>query len=171
MKGHRPKRIVWFSRNEPLPSQIAELKRLYGEDCEVLKDQKPLSSAEDVVRRFRMNEGDEMVTVAPMSVIKEICKLGVEPLWAEMEQITDPWNRDDVEMITGLHKSNDHIVSQIQRGGAAIRGLKFLRYRKIKDILMVWNEDFDKQFYPQSPAKKLPTPRRVPAKRSTQQIG
>ena len=39
-------KIIWFSRHEPLKSQITELKRLFGEETEIIQDPKPFSSAE-----------------------------------------------------------------------------------------------------------------------------
>lgn len=49
------KKIIWFSRHEPLKSQITELKRLFGNDVKIVKDSKPFSSAEEVAtgRRYK----------------------------------------------------------------------------------------------------------------------
>ena len=78
------KRILWLSRHKPLPRQIRELRRLFGE-VEVVQDPRPFSSAEEIVQRFRGGGFDEMVAVAPLSVIQRLCELGIKPLWAEME--------------------------------------------------------------------------------------
>ena len=77
-------RILWMSRHKPLRSQIRELERLFG-DIEVVQDANPFSDAKDIVQRFREGGFDDIVVVAPLSVIKHLCLLGVHPLWAEME--------------------------------------------------------------------------------------
>ena len=80
------KRILWLSRHDPLPSQIAELQRIFGA-VEITKDPNPFDSAEDIVQRFRKGGYDEMVVVAPLTVIAKLCELGIRPLYAEMKQV------------------------------------------------------------------------------------
>jgi hypothetical protein len=111
-------RIVWFSRHEPIPSQIAELKRLFGDDIEIIQDPKPFSSAEEIVERFRTMEGDEMVVVAPLSVMGRLCDLGIKPLWAEMEQVPV----EEAEVI------------------ANGRGYRFVRFRRVKRLSLEFEE-------------------------------
>jgi len=84
----RHKRIIWFSRHKPLPSQIRELRRIFGENVSIIEDPKPFSNAENIIKRFNHQLGDEMVVVAPMSVTGKLCELGLKPLWAEMELTT-----------------------------------------------------------------------------------
>jgi hypothetical protein len=82
-------RIVWFSRHTPLPKQVEELKRIFGPDTEVIQDPNPFSTADDVVQRFRSMGGEEMVVVAPLSVIDQLLKRGIRPLFAEMDLVKD----------------------------------------------------------------------------------
>lgn len=105
-------RIIWFSRHNPLPSQIAELKKIFGDDVEIVQDPEPFSSAEDVVERFLKSGAYEMVIVAPLSVIGKICEYGIKPLWAEMQQV-DP---SEAEVIVSG------------------RGYKFVRFRRVKRL-------------------------------------
>jgi len=77
-------RILWLSRHKPLPSQIRELERLFGE-VEVVQDPNPFSSADEIKQRFVSGGYDDIVVVAPLSVIQRLTELGVKPLWAEME--------------------------------------------------------------------------------------
>jgi len=86
----KAKKVYWMSRHEPLPSQITELKRLFGEGVIVEKDPQPFSSADDIVERFRRSGADELVIVAPLSVIAQVVQRGIKPLWAEMQQVEDP---------------------------------------------------------------------------------
>lgn len=88
-------KIMWFSRHEPIPKQIAELKRLFGKDVNVIQDPNPFSGADDVVRRFRESGADEMVIVAPLTVIDQITKRGIQPLYAEMRLVEEgPYDVD-----------------------------------------------------------------------------
>ncbi len=80
------KKILWMSQHDPLPSQISALERIFGE-VEVVKDPRPFSSAEDIVSRYRTGRYDDIVVVAPLSVIGKIVELGVRPLWAQMDQV------------------------------------------------------------------------------------
>ena len=85
-------KILWLSRHEPLDSQRRELARLYGPGVQLIEDGRPFSDARDIFQRFQRSGAQEMVVVAPLSVIRELVKLGVQPLWAEMEtlQAGDP---------------------------------------------------------------------------------
>jgi len=80
------KRILWLSRHDPLPSQIERLKKIFG-DVVVIKDSKPFSGAEDIANRFRNGKYDDLVAVAPLSVIAKLIEMGIKPIWAEMELV------------------------------------------------------------------------------------
>ncbi|MBC7340931.1 MAG: hypothetical protein H5U02_00495 [Clostridia bacterium] len=113
-----PVRVVWFSRHDPLERQIAELRRLFGEDVQVVRDPEPFDSAEDVVRRFRAAGGDEMVVVAPLSVLGRLCDLGLRPLWAEME-VVGPEEAEVV--VSGRH-------------------YRFARFRRVKRLALEFED-------------------------------
>lgn len=83
------KKIIWFSRHAPIPKQLDELKRIFGPETEVIQDPNPFQTADDVVQRFRASGADEMVVVAPLSVLDQLIKRGVRPLYAEMELVED----------------------------------------------------------------------------------
>lgn len=112
------KKVIWFSRHDPLPSQVKELRRLFGQDVEIIQDPKPFSSAEDIVARFRAAGGDEMVVVAPLSVLGRLVDLGIKPLWAEMEQV--PSEQSEVV--------------------AAGRSYRFVRFRRVKRLVLEFEE-------------------------------
>lgn len=80
-------RILWLSRHKPLESQLLELSRLFGH-VQVVQDSDPFSSAEDIKQRFENGGYDDIVVVAPLSVIQRLTELGIKPLWAEMEVTT-----------------------------------------------------------------------------------
>jgi len=81
-------RILWLSRHKPLPSQLRELRRIFG-SVMVIQDAKPFSSADEIRQRFVSGGYDDIVVVAPLSVIQRLTELGIKPLWAEME-LCDP---------------------------------------------------------------------------------
>ena len=83
-------KVYWLSRHEPLQSQLTELKRLFGDDVEIIKDPQPFSSADDIIERFRASGADELLVVAPLSVIAQLVQRGIKPLWAEMEAVSNP---------------------------------------------------------------------------------
>lgn len=82
-------KIMWFSRHAPIPKQITELMRIFGENTKVTVDPKPFSNADDVLDRYNRSGAKEMVIVAPMTVINELLKRGIKPLYAEMELVQD----------------------------------------------------------------------------------
>lgn len=113
------KKIIWFSRHEPLESQITELKRLFGEETEIIQDPKPFSSAEEVVKRYKEMNGDDMVVVAPLSVLGRLCQLGIKPLWADMEVV----GLEEAEVI------------------AAGRGYKFKEFKRVKKLVLEFENE------------------------------
>jgi len=112
-------KVYWMSRHAPLPSQIAELRRLFGEDVVIEQDPKPFDSADDILNRFRQSGADELLIVAPLSVVAQIVQRGVKPLWAEMEVVSDP-AKAEVE--------------------AAGRYYRFVRFRRIVGIEIKFEE-------------------------------
>ncbi len=80
------KKILWMSRHSCLPCQIAELERLFGE-VKVISYPHPFDSAKDIVQRFRDGGYDDIVVVAPLSVLGHLVDLGIKPLWTEMREL------------------------------------------------------------------------------------
>ncbi len=78
------KRILWVSRHEPIPSQLEALKHLYGGDTEVVPDPNPFDGADTIVKRYKDGGYDDMVVVAPLSVLGKLCDMGMNPLYAQM---------------------------------------------------------------------------------------
>lgn len=106
-------RIIWLSRHDPLECQKEELKRLFGK-IELLIDTLPFSGAKDILERYKLANADEIVVVAPLSVIERLCKLGIQPLYAEMK-IT----RDDPD---------------VESHG---RKYKFVKFSRIKKVIII----------------------------------
>lgn len=76
-------------------------------------------SAEEIMKRFRYGSYNEMVVVAPMSVISRLVDLKIKPLWAEMVQV----------------KSKEE--SEVEAKG---RFYRFNRFRRIKALRFEFEE-------------------------------
>lgn len=118
------KRILWMSRHEPLDSQIAELKRLFGSDVVVEQESRPFNSAEDIVRRYRQGKYDDMIVVAPLSVVAKLVDLGIRPLWVGMTQID---HMDLAEVIIPRRNGEEHYFV-------------FDRFRRVKALRLEFDE-------------------------------
>jgi len=92
------KRILWISRYPILQSQRKALLVHFG-FCNIIEDPRPFDTAEDIKRRFNNGNFDELVVVAPLSVIVRLCELGLRPLWAEMKQVS----REEAEVYAAGH--------------------------------------------------------------------
>jgi len=91
--GQHPKKILWMSQHRPLPMQLDALRRLFGE-VEVQQDPQPFDSAEDIAERYRAGGYDDIVVVAPLSVIGKLVDLGIKPLWCQMDQVKSAEDAD-----------------------------------------------------------------------------
>ena len=112
-------KILWMSRHRPLSSQVVELKHHFGEGVVVEQDPRPFDNAEVVARRFKEGGFDDMVVVAPLSVIDHLCRMGLKPLWAEMIEETDP-RKIEVR--------------------ARNTGYRFSRFRRVKSVRLEFEE-------------------------------
>lgn len=78
-------RVIWFSRHNPLPSQVSELRRVFGNDTEVIIERRPFYDAWQVSQMFTAVCGDEMVIVAPIQVLHDLVVLCYKPIVCIME--------------------------------------------------------------------------------------
>lgn len=75
-------RIAWLSRHEPLPVQIDTLRAIFG-DIEITQDARTWGDASAIVERVK--GFDEVVIVAPLSLIAELLRRGLRPIRADMQ--------------------------------------------------------------------------------------
>lgn len=80
------KKILWLSKHRPLDSQQEELKALYGQDCQIVIDQEPFRSVEDIIDRIERIKADDIVLMAPLTMCRKLLELGIQPLYAEMRR-------------------------------------------------------------------------------------
>ncbi|MFN7088587.1 MAG: hypothetical protein ACK4NX_02095 [Candidatus Paceibacteria bacterium] len=114
------KKILWVSQHVPLPRQLEALERLFGAGTIVQQDPRPFSSAEDIANRYREGGYDDIVVVAPLSVIGRLVDLGIRPLWSEMQQVDPKTGNPDI----------------VFRG----RGYKFVKFRRVKTLRLEFEE-------------------------------
>lgn len=89
-----PKRVLWISQHPMHRVQMGALRRMFGPDVKVVEDPQPFDSAETIVRRYREGGYDNIIVVAPYSVLHRMVELGLRPLWAEAEVVSDPSQAD-----------------------------------------------------------------------------
>lgn len=110
------KKILGMSQHKPYPRQIETLREMYGKETIVEQEPRPFDAACVIARRFRDGGFDDMVVVAPLSVIAVLCNEGIKMLWSETVEENDP--------------------AKIEFRGARGRGYRFARFRRIKRVAL-----------------------------------
>ena len=113
--------ISWISRHPPTDSQRAELIRLFGPH-QLRTDTDSFAGAVDIAKRIREVGAQEVVCVAPLSVLKHLLEYGIRPLVAEMEQCP---------------KAEAEVPTPSYRRG---RFYKFKRFRRLTGIVMTYED-------------------------------
>lgn len=75
-------RIAWLSRHQPLPAQIEALKSVFG-TVEVVQESNTWTDADAIMKCIQ--GFDEVVIVAPLSLIDQLIRRGVKPIRAVMQ--------------------------------------------------------------------------------------
>ena len=114
------KRVLWMSRHRPGASQLAALRDMFGHDVVVEQEARPFDDAREIVRRYRSGGYDDLVVVAPLSVIAVLCAEGMKPLWSESAEENDP--------------------TKIDFRGARGQGFHFLRFRRIIRVALEFED-------------------------------
>lgn len=109
-----------MSRHQPHRRQIEALREMYGGDAIIEQESRPFDDARQIVRRFREGRFDDMVIVAPLSVIQVLCAEGVRMLWSEAVEENDP--------------------ERIEFRGARNQGYRFVRFRRIKRVVLEFED-------------------------------
>ena len=63
--------------------QMGALRRMFGADVKVIEQTGWLGNAEQIVEAYNKGGFDDVIIVAPLSVISRVIELGVHPLWSE----------------------------------------------------------------------------------------
>ena len=91
----KKKKVLILSRHPLLKSQMTALWQLFGDYVCVIQEKKPLKTAEEAVKRFREGGFDDIVAIAPLSMIAKMIDLGVKPLWP----VLVPCEPDEAEVV------------------------------------------------------------------------
>lgn len=78
------RKIVWFSRHSITKSQREALIKRFGQ-VTIIPYPNEFDDAKTVAREFKRLGGDDLLVVAPLSVINALLKEGIKPIYAEME--------------------------------------------------------------------------------------
>ncbi|MCB9809260.1 hypothetical protein H6776_02565 [Candidatus Nomurabacteria bacterium] len=92
-------RIMWYSAHQPHRLEITELKKIFGVDVVIDihgsgHTKRNYLSAKSIVQTFKDGNYDEILMIAPLSVIQAVLDLGVQPLKARVEQLSGPGKHD-----------------------------------------------------------------------------
>jgi hypothetical protein len=112
------KKILWISRHPMNGIQIGALKRMFGEDVKLVQDARPFDSAEKIVERVKQGGYDDVIVVAPYSVLTRMVDLGLRPLWSDAE-------------IVPKEKSDWSVRDRYYR---------FLRFKRVKGLVMEFED-------------------------------
>jgi hypothetical protein len=120
------KRILWVSRHPMHGVQMGALRRMFGDDVRVIEDPRPFDNAETIVRRFRDGEFDDIIVVAPYSVLWRMIELGLQPLWSEAEVVkakeAADWNvRDRYYRFLHFKRVKRFVIEFEELGPEALR--------------------------------------------------
>jgi hypothetical protein len=113
-------KILWMSRHKPHRKQIETLREMFDQDALVEQESRPFDDAHQIARRFREGGYDDMVIVAPLSVIQILCNEGIRMLWSEAVEENDP--------------------AKIEFRGARGQGYRFVRFRRIKRVALEFED-------------------------------
>lgn len=97
------KKILWFSRHPMMEFQRPILQKLFGSDVfvEQLIGRDAYISAEKIAETMCREKYDEIIMVAPLSVMAKVVELGVNPIKAEVVEIKD--SREATFSYNGRH--------------------------------------------------------------------
>ena len=114
------KKVLWMSRHKPHQSQIKALQELYGLNVLIEQERRPFDDARQIAQRYRQGAYDDMVIVAPLSVIAVLSKEGIKMLWSEVVE--------------------ENRASKIEFYGARGQGFRFIRFRRIKRVAIEFED-------------------------------
>ena len=80
-------KILWVSRHSVKDFQIKWLQNHFDKEIEVVTCPTERSSAKAVKEYFDQSGCDDLIVVAPYSVLDHLCRLGLRPLWSVNPQV------------------------------------------------------------------------------------
>jgi hypothetical protein len=103
IKEFNMKKILWFSRHPMMEFQRPILQKIFGNDFELeqMIGRDAYISAEKIVDYMKRNKFDEIVMVAPLSVMAKVIELGIKPIKADVVEVKD--SREATFSYNGRH--------------------------------------------------------------------
>jgi len=85
------KKIWWFSRHKPMDFQIPILREKFGEDMVLVQssESEAYMTGDKIVECMHRERFDEIIMVAPLSVIEKVIERGLRPIKAEVVEVKD----------------------------------------------------------------------------------
>ncbi len=77
-------RILRATRHPASREELADIRRLFGERVEVVEDDRPFRDGREVLDWAARAGADDLLVVAPYSVMDQIVQSGRKPLWARI---------------------------------------------------------------------------------------
>jgi hypothetical protein len=114
------KKILWMSRHAPHARQVEALEAMFGPDVQVVQDPNSFDTADVIVQRFKRGGFDDLVVVAPLSVLDQLCQRGLKPLWSESVEESEK--------------------SKMDYRGARGQGYRFVRFRRVKRVAVEFED-------------------------------
>lgn len=71
------------TRHPASSSEFAAYREAFGQAVAAVEDTRPFRDGREVLERFQRARADELLVVAPYSVIDQLVRGGIKPLWAE----------------------------------------------------------------------------------------
>lgn len=123
------KKILWVSKHQPLKSQVDELKRLFGDDVYIRIYTKSFNHAAQITSVYREGYYDDMVLIAPLSLVRVITSFGIKPLYSQMQEL----NADDPRVEIVINSLKERLQNHP-------RYMKFLKFKRVERLEMVFSE-------------------------------
>ena len=79
-------KVLWLSRHEPDDRQVYELRRLFGDEVEVVQSNPKVRSGREVVKLMKESGCHEVIAVLPVYLLQQICEAGVKPIKSTMDR-------------------------------------------------------------------------------------
>jgi len=124
-------KVAWVSRHKPLPAQIEELKRKFGENIEIVQINKTFRDVREVYYDIKSTGAQYAVVVLPLSMIAVLAQYrDVAWLWSEMELVHQ---NCEGELCPEYNPDSDAILKSFD----TVRHLRFKEFRKILKVEMI----------------------------------
>jgi hypothetical protein len=119
------KRVLYLTRHEWTPSEWLALQEKFGIQSVIESDQRAFNDAKEIKKRLEQGNFDELVIVAPLSVIQELSREKINLYHSEMVVENDP--------------------NKVEYHGARGQGYRFERLRKIKGVALQFKDELEEK--------------------------